>query len=459
MSTFSASPSLQPRCQSPSGLSRPENSPPIKRLAQVKSLEDIQPLSHAVFPGSHCPLFGSLMLIRRIRNASCLVVGTDECTYYAKSSAMAGGDFGTLAERCYSLVLQPTDISFGSGDKLNAAIEEITAQGKPELLFVITTCVVELIGDDFDSLCARAAARLNIAVTVIHTEHYRSENHLAGMEAALTACLPVMREQPPQLAVNILGPRHDNFAKSELAECLNTIGLPINLVLPSDCDITDIVKAPAARLNLVTDRIGLPLAQAMLDRFGLPYIYFDRFVTPRTIENAYLDLFDKILKPETRQRMEEWLNSKKNAARRIAERVTPKLQGYSYIYGNTPLPQLELNAYLTELGLQPKLIQLSQWTTADDTAVNRILAKYNPYVTRNANIAPLRDMYDILRPEFYFGHEYFERLLKKGIVQRAMDRLGQAYGFQLNTQLLLFLEESIEMYQSLVVKGAQNVAD
>ena len=157
--------------------------------------------------------------------------------------------------------------------------------------------------------------------------------------------------------------------------------------------------------------------------------------------------------------MEEWLNSKKTAARRIAERVTPKLHGYSYIYGNTPLPQLELNAYLTELGLQPKLIQLSQWTTADDTAVNRILAKYNPYVTRNANIAPLRDMYDILRPEFYFGHEYFERLLKKGIVQRAMDRLGQAYGFQLNTQLLLFLEESIEMYQSLVVKGAQNVAD
>ena len=41
--------------------------------------------------------------------------------------------------------------------------------------------------------------------------------------------------------------------------------------------------------------------------------------------------------------------------------------------------------------------------------------RWDPYVTKTANIAPLQYVYDVLRPNLYLGHEYATRLRKKGI--------------------------------------------
>ena len=416
-----------------------------KRLSQVQSLEEVTALSKALFPGSHCPLFGAMLLIQRIQGAACLIVGTDECTYYAKSAAMSAGRLGKMAESCYSLVLSQTDISFGSGEKLKQAVQEILQEDGIRILFVISTCLVELIGDDFDSLCQALEEETGAKIPVVHTEHFRSENHLQGMEATLLACLSLMEETERTLSVNILGPRLEDFPKSELAECLQTIGLPISLTLPSEAGLEEIRKAPQASLNLVTDRIGLPLARAMRDRFKIPYLYFDRFVHPETIERAYRSLFQSILKEKTRRQMEGWLKEKKEAFEEVYDRVREKIKGYSYIYGNSPLLQMELNAYLCELGMEPKLIQLSQWGEGDDKNREKILEYADPYLSKNANISPLQAVYDQLQPDFYFGHEFFERLLQKGIVQAAMDRLGRSYGFQLSVDLLCFLEDCIDL--------------
>lgn len=42
----------------------------------------IEELSYAINPGSHCDLFGAVMVAAGIENLKILVVGTEECTYY-----------------------------------------------------------------------------------------------------------------------------------------------------------------------------------------------------------------------------------------------------------------------------------------------------------------------------------------------------------------------------------------
>lgn len=69
----------------------------LAKLSQVQSIKDIPQLTHALFPGTHCPLMGAAMAVGGIKDSLIVVVGTDECTYYTKSMTIHSEKFGALA--------------------------------------------------------------------------------------------------------------------------------------------------------------------------------------------------------------------------------------------------------------------------------------------------------------------------------------------------------------------------
>lgn len=430
-----------------------------RRLSEIAEFADIPTLSEARFPGSHCPLFGAILALRQIEEAAMLVVGTDECTFYSKSMVLSSGDFGPDAERCFSLILDHTDVSFGCREKLAEALSQIRRETDCRIIFVITTCIVELIGDDLDSICANLEEELGLELPVVHTEHFKCENHLPGMERVLSACLHLMRADVSAAqtgGVNLLGHRHAGFEQSELAEFLRQAGVEVKLVLPSACRIEQLRAAPLAKLNIVTDAIGLPLARAMKERFGTAYIWFDRFVNPATISAAYEKLASELCADDAAKYRQLSLQfaERRQAVRAREAELSARLSGISYIYGNTPLLTSELNAYLCQLGMIPSLIQMRELKAEDQPFIQQILRSADPYVTKNANISPLQSVYEVLKPGFYIGHEYASRLRHKGIIVLTMDRLGKYYGFQLSQALLDLLDEAVAAREELLAQTA-----
>ena len=77
----------------------------LKTLSQVESIKDVKPLAKTVFPGAHCPLFGSALILKGVTDALMIVIGTDECTYYTKKFSLGYDSFGGMDGRCVSLVL------------------------------------------------------------------------------------------------------------------------------------------------------------------------------------------------------------------------------------------------------------------------------------------------------------------------------------------------------------------
>ena len=75
----------------------------LKTLSQVESIKDVKPLAKTVFPGAHCPLFGSALILKGVTDALMIVIGTDECTYYTKKFSLGYDSFGGMARttRCY----------------------------------------------------------------------------------------------------------------------------------------------------------------------------------------------------------------------------------------------------------------------------------------------------------------------------------------------------------------------
>ena len=92
---------------------------------------------------------------------------------------------------------------------------------KPSAIFLVTTCVVEITGDDVDSVGDVLSDELGIPIVTVHTEHFRCESHMQGMERVLTACAELMEPCDEQVdGINILGHRFGELEKTEFVHVL-----------------------------------------------------------------------------------------------------------------------------------------------------------------------------------------------------------------------------------------------
>lgn len=409
----------------------------LNRLSEIEVDKDIKGLSHAIFPGTHCPLFGVALTASYIEDVAMLVVGTSECTYYTKVFSN-GRQHGK--DEVYSLVLKEKDVVFGAEKKVKEALEYIKEVSNPAGIIIVTTCVPELIGEDYEGIIDEAEESLNIPVFVVRTEHYKCNSHIPGMVRTLETLVKVMKKHDQCNGVNILGHRQEGIEHTELYRLISKHDISINTIIPSKCKMKEIQSAPKAKLNIVTDMIALDLAKKMEKKFKTPYVFFDKHMNREAISLAYKKL-SEILEID----LSKDLQSIEAQYDEIFKRAKNVLSGKRFIYGNTPMLAFETAEFFVELGLEPELIQVRELYDVDIKWKNKILeAGFDPYVTRIANIAPLRELYDSLNIQIYIGHESPMLLKSKGITQVTLDSNAQKIGYELPIGVMKSLIEKVE---------------
>lgn len=409
----------------------------LNRLSRVQTIKDVPQLTTALFPGTHCPLMGAAMIAGGIDDCLLVIVGTDECSYYTKSLTISER-YGGIGGRCVSVVLDSHDVTFGSTESMHKAFAEIVEEYQPKCVMLVTTCVIEVIGDDYDAIAEELTRKYQLPVMAVHTEHFKCEDHFPGFERALTACQRIMQPQEGDGSVNVLGQRMGNFADTELHRLLAEAGVKIGVQLPSGCTTEEIRRAPAAKVNIVVHDIALPLAQAMQEQYGIPYVYFNRFAAPEKVLQAYQHLFNYLELPLPAE-----VDTMLAECKEQEEQLRPLVQGVPYIYGNTQYDCFELNSYLCSLGLVPQLIQSNHLREDNFADIQSILEHADPYICKAANIAPLQYVYDVLHPWFYMGHEFGDRLRAKGIALLHSDPAGKMLGFECSSFLLQAVAKAV----------------
>lgn len=410
----------------------------LKRLSQVDSMKQVAPLSYALFPGYHCPLMGAMLTIREIDDAVLLVLGPDECAYYTKMATSGGEAHGC---RIVSVVLEPHDVTFGCQENLEDAFAELAEEGCPEAVFLVTTCVPEITGDDVESLAENLAEKYHFPILVVHAENFKTDDHLPGIEHTMDVCAALMEPQQNNGSVNVLGLRLGDFSKSEVARVLQENDIPLGMTLPGHTSIHSIRMAPAAKVNLVVHPVGLPLAQAMQKKYGTPYVDFQRFSDPNAILAAYRQLF-ACLGKNLPSCVETWYRE----AETRTEQAGEVLRGGSYFSGNTALCTYELHSFLAQrLHLEAKLLQVSELGEDDAGWREIILRSSDPYVSRAANIGALKYLYPLLRPDYNIGAGSSREMRENGVVPVQMFQAYNTLGFEVNRMVVTsFLQAKAE---------------
>lgn len=419
----------------------------LKRVSQIETAKDIKQLSNAQFPGTHCPLFGVALTSGYIKDLFTLIVGTDECAYYTKTFTMErSNSVQGLEDNFLSFAINQDDVVFGCQQKLEKAIKKIDKEYAPKAILLVTTCVLEIIGEDFEGIIYSIQDEVNAKLMVVHTEHFKCNSHIPGIERSLEVLIQLMEKQPiKNNTINVLGHRYDGVENTELIKLLHSKGIEINLVLPSSCSVESIKTAPQATLNIVTDFSALGLAEKMKEKFGTEYVYFDKYLNFERILKGY-DEIAKKLKIDISSEVESYRITAEN----MFENIKTMFAGKSFIYGNTPMLAFEFSSFLCQIGMEPKLIMARDLYINDENYMKEINElDFDPYVTRIANIAPLQQIYGQLKPDIYIGHENPRNLMEKGITQVTLDMVAKKLGFEVPITVMKMLLASVNNFKSI----------
>lgn len=235
---------------------------------------DADSLSGAVSQRA-CVYCGARVVLNPITDAFHIVHGPIGCAAYTwdiRGSLTSGAD---TYRNSFSTDLKEEDVIFGGEKKLEAAIREIAASYHPKLIFVYSTCIVGVIGDDVEAVCQRMSKEYRIRVIPVKSPGF-SGNKAAGYKMACNAIMELLRPHKnteKMHGINILG---DFNLAGELwivKDYLRRMGIPVIASITGDAKYENIIKAPGAELNIVQCAgSSTYLAKCMEEEMGIPYI-------------------------------------------------------------------------------------------------------------------------------------------------------------------------------------------
>ena len=234
----------------------------------------LRPLPSNLCRSAGCTLTGALSVTTHVRDAITVVHGPQGCTHHNFSLLHATSlDNDRIAlPTLVSTGLSETDVVFGGEGALDRTLDLVIARS-PGAVFVLSTCIVETIGDDVGMVCG---SRSGVPVIMVPTAGFLGGSFQAGVNNALTALAGMAQPAEGNGRVNIIGEKNleyeidENFA--EVSRLLALLGLFVNIRFVHDLATDNIASLGAARLNVLRDPSLIPVGEYLKERFGTPYI-------------------------------------------------------------------------------------------------------------------------------------------------------------------------------------------
>ena len=134
--------------------------------------------------GESCAFDGAFIVLNPITDAAHLVHGPIACcgnSYEGRGSLSSGS---RLYRYGFTTDMTEMDIIYGSEGKLMEGIKYIAARYKPSAIFVYSTCIPAVTGEDVESVCKNAKKEAGIPVIPVIAPgflgHKNLGNRLAG---------------------------------------------------------------------------------------------------------------------------------------------------------------------------------------------------------------------------------------------------------------------------------------
>ncbi|SHH54416.1 nitrogenase molybdenum-iron protein beta chain [Sporobacter termitidis DSM 10068] len=401
-------------------------------------------------PRYTCALGGALATLRAIPRAIPIIHASAGCGQNLYNANNPGGGYSgggyCGGNSLPSSNVVERDIVFGGEDRLREQITTTLEVMDGDVYFVLTGCMVEMIGDDLDAIVTEFAGT-DRPVIAVHTPSFRG-NSFTGYELVLSALIKkyvAKQEQKEPRTVNILGivPIQDVFWEGNLKEIkrlLEKLGLKVNTLFGEGEGLGNIKDSGAAALNIVvSDTYGLDAAQVYEEVHGIPFITTG-FPVGADATEAFLKEIAKALSIDAAV-TEKVIREEKAVYYSYLERVSDiyndiDLQRYAVVVADANYAPAVTRFLSDELGWLPELVVITDFV--NDAQKELLLRRFEnlesglqPEVRFDTDASSVRKYLSQAWPRNH-NEKYYDAFSPAVVVGSVFERdLATEFGFPL----------------------------
>ncbi|PAQ07685.1 nitrogenase iron-molybdenum cofactor biosynthesis protein NifE [Mesorhizobium temperatum] len=359
-----------------------------------------KPLTPGAAAGG-CAFDGAKIVLQPITDVAHLVHAPLACEGNSWDNRGAASSRATLWRTSFTTDLTELDVVMGQGErKLFKAIREIKETYAPPAVFVYSTCVTALIGDDIEAVCKRAEEKFGLAVVPINAPGLVGSKNLGNKLAGEALLDHVIGTVDPDDAgpydINILGEFNLSGEFWLVKPLLDRLGIRVRACIPGDARYLDVASAHRARAAMMVCSTALiNLARKMEERWDIPFFegsFYGITDTSEALRNIAELLVRKGADPEILDRTETLIVEEEAIAWNKLQVYRRRLQGKRVLLNTGGVKSWSVVHALMEIGMEIVGTSVKKSTVEDKERIKQILKDDNHMFEQMA----ARDLYAML---------------------------------------------------------------
>lgn len=289
-----------------------------------------------------------------IRDVAIINHAPSGCTAMAAGVDVLNAQLATKIGLTNHTVFIGTDMNeqdtvFGATGGLRDIIKEVYDRYQPKAIFIGTSCVTGIIGEDVDGVAAELKAEIPVPITPVHCEGFKSRIWASGFDAADHAVLTSI-VKPPRTRQPVIN--FKNFfesARVEITELFANFGVKPQF-LYQNATIEELSRLSESLATVcICGTLGTYLGNALEEQYGVPYV---RTINPLGVTGfeTWLREIGRVIGQQSE--VEAYLSQQRAIYLPQIEAVAQELKGLRAVIGMGPGYTFEVSRVLQELGVE-----------------------------------------------------------------------------------------------------------
>ncbi len=338
--------------------------------------------------GESCAFDGAMIVLQPIADAAHVVHGPIACCGNTWEGRGTLSSRGGLHRMGFTTDIDEIDIVYGSEARLFNAVVQTCRAVNPKAVFVYSTCVSGLVGEDIDAVCRKAEEACGVRVIPVNAPGFVGPKNLGNRIAGEVLLDHVIGtgEPPPGLSgrgglVNLVGEYNIAGDLWLVEPVLREAGIGVLSRITGDGTFEEITYAHRADLNVVVcSRALVNVAKEMERKYGIPYVevsFFGKTEMARALRLiASSPVFRGRVSPE---KVEDLIRREEEALARELERYS-HLRGRKAVLYTGGVKSWSFISALLDLGMEVVAVGTKKSTFEDEEKMKAILGGDAPLV-------------------------------------------------------------------------------
>ena len=360
-----------------------------------------KPLTPGAAAGG-CAFDGAKIALQPIVDVAHLVHAPLACEGNGWDNRGAASSGSERYRTGFTTDLTELDIVMGHGEKkLFRAIREVIANEDPPAVFVYSTCVPALIGDDIDAVCRVATEKFGTPCIPVNAPGFVGSKNLGNKLAGEAMLDHVIGTVEPEFLtpydLNIVGDYNLSGELWQVKPLLDRLGIRILGSLAADARYRQVAMMHRARVTMmVCSKALINVARKLEERYGIPFFegsFYGISDTSDSLRQMCRLMIAQGADPELMDRCEALIAEEEAKIWLQLETYRPRVEGRKVLLYTGGHKSWSVVSALMELGMEVIGTSVRKATDEDKDRVKEIMQTDAHMFD---NMAP-KEMYRVLK--------------------------------------------------------------